>query len=158
TMTKSTWEHAPHMVTMGERWVARVIAALEASPNWPRSALFLTYDEHGGLWDHVVPPPACAPDNLLPLVGSKDPPGGFNQYGVRVPMVVVSPFARPHHVDHHVYDHTSILRFVEARFRIGALSARDANAEAPWGMFDFETPPTLLKPKRIALPTVDPVE
>jgi phospholipase C len=151
----TTSEENPQDIQVGEQFVAKVVHALMSGPGWQHTALFLTYDEHGGLYDHVVPPPACAPDGLLPQIGSGDPPGGFNQYGIRVPMVVVSPYAKPHYVGHHVYDHTSILRFIEARFTIGALSARDANAEAPWDMFDFVGPPQLLEPQKISLPAVD---
>ena len=156
-LADSTWEHAPHLPSVGQKWVAEVIQALTKSPDWPRSALFLTYDEHGGLWDHVVPPPACPPDSLLPQLGKNDVPGAFNTYGVRVPMMVVSPWAKHHHVSHEVYDHTSILRFIEARFVIGALTARDANAEAPWDMFDFDQP-SFLVPPSFAIPDVDPKE
>jgi phospholipase C len=153
-LPESTWEHAPHLPTIGQQWVARVIDALTRSPDWARSALFLTYDEHGGLWDHVVPPPACAPDSLLPQIGEHDVAAGFNQLGIRVPMMAVSPFAKKHYVSHQVYDHTSILRFIEARFVIGAISARDANAEAPWDMFDFTDPPHA-DPPAIEVPAID---
>jgi phospholipase C len=146
----ATWEHPPALPQIGERWVATVIDALGKSPDWNRSALFLAYDEHGGLFDHVPPPPACAPDEFPPESGV----GSFERLGVRVPMILVSPYARRHFVGHHVYDHTSIARFVQARFRLPALSARDANAEAPWEMFDFESPPG--PPPVVVLPEVDP--
>lgn len=151
----STWEHAPAVVTVGQRFVAEVIDALARSPNWPRSALFLAFDEHGGLFDHVPPPPACAPDGHEPELQPHDPPGGFDQLGPRVPMIVVSPFAKKNYVSHVVYDHTSILRFIAARFVLPALTARDANAEAPWDMFDFSAPPHARAPV-IDLPEVDP--
>src|SRR5690606_26380105 len=127
--------------------------ALTKSPVWARSALFLTYDEHGGLYDHVEPPPACPPDeHVVPLDDGTEP--SFDHYGIRVPFIVVSPYAKPHHVSHRVYDHTSILRFIEARFVMPAMTARDANAEAPWDMFDFSSP-AFADPPAIAIPPVD---
>jgi phospholipase C len=154
TLATSTWEHAPDVIQVGQRFVAEVVDALAKSPNWPRSALFLTYDENGGLFDHVPPPAACAPDAHAPEIEPKDPPGGFDQLGVRVPMILVSPWAKRHYVGHHVYDHTSIVRFIEALHTLPALTARDANAEAPWDMFDFSTPEEATPPA-IELPTVD---
>lgn len=142
-------EHPPSPAQLGQRFVARVIKALAESPQWSRSALFLTYDEHGGLYDHVPPPKACPPDETAPILGSNDSAGNFDEYGVRVPFIVVSPYAKRHHVSHTIYDHTSILRFVQARFVVPALSHRDANAMAPFDLFDFSEPappPTLTIP------------
>lgn len=128
-------EHPPAPATIGQAWLRKAVDALAKSKHWKRSAFFITYDEHGGLYDHVPPPKACPADdrNLEPEV--------FSSYGVRVPFLVVSPFARKGFVSHKVYDHTSIVRFVEARFVMPALSHRDANAEAPWDVFDFSAPP-----------------
>lgn len=150
-------EHPPAMAPLGERLVATVVDALTKSPSWEKSALFLTYDEHGGLYDHVVPPKACPPDDLPLKVKPGDPEVGFDQLGVRVPMMLISPYAKKHFVSHRVYDHTSIVRFVEARFVMPALSNRDANAEAPWEMFDFDSPPHLAPPA-VAIPEVDPAK
>lgn len=147
-------EHPPAVGPIGERLVATVIDALTKSPNWEKSALFLTYDEHGGLYDHVVPPKACPPDDSPLKIKAGDPEVDFDQLGIRVPMMVVSPYAKKHFVSHHVYDHTSIVRFVEARFVMPALSNRDANAEAPWEMFDFDNPPHL-EPPTVQIPEVD---
>ena len=72
--------------------------------------------------------------------------GGFNEYGVRLPFVVFSPYAKHHYVSHQVFDHTSVLRFVEARFGLPALTKRDANALAPWDVFDFKAAPKLTPP------------
>ena len=66
--------------------------------------------------------------------------GGFDRYGFRVPLFVVSPYAKAHFVSHAVHSHTSILRFIETRFGLPALSARDANADAMLDMFDFAQP------------------
>jgi phospholipase C len=147
-------EHPPAIAQVGQKFTAEVIDALTKSPLWKRSALFLTYDEHGGLFDHVVPPPACKPDDRPVRLEPGDTVAEMDQYGVRVPMMVVSPYAKKHFVGHRTYDHTSIVRFVEARFVMPALTNRDANAEAPWEMFDFDDPPHMDPPK-ITIPTID---
>lgn len=141
-------EHPPGTPQMGERLVERVVRALMASPAWRRSALFVTYDEHGGFADHVPPPEACAPDDHAPFDRSMHPAteGSFRRYGFRVPFIVVSPYAKRGFVSHTVYDHTSIVRFVEARFGLAAMTARDANANVPLDMFDFEHPPSMTPP------------
>jgi phospholipase C len=130
-------EHPPVNVQVGEKLVHDLMAALVASPDWSSSAFFLTYDEHGGFYDHVTPPPAPIPDNIPPMLGPGDTPAQFNQYGVRVPTIVVSPYAKAHYVSHVVYDHTSILRFIETRFGLPALTRRDALANPMLDMFDF---------------------
>jgi phospholipase C len=147
-------EHPPHNAQQGQLFVAKVVDAVAKSPLWARSAIFITYDEHGGLYDHVPPPPACAPDSVPPVPFDGGTKAEFTRLGIRVPMMVVSPYAKKHFVAHHTYDHTSIIRFVESRFVIPALTNRDANAEAPWEMFDFDHPPHL-EPPKITLPTVD---
>jgi len=147
-------EHPPAMPQPGQRFVAKVVDALTKSPAWSSSALFITYDEHGGLFDHVPPPPACPPGDVDPKLGPGDTVADFDRYGIRVPMMVVSPFAKKHFVGHHVYDHTSIVRFIEARFTLPAITGRDANAEAPWEMFDFDAPPHATPPA-VTVPEVD---
>jgi phospholipase C len=147
-------EHPPALAQAGQKFTAEVIDALTRSPVWSRSALFLTYDEHGGLYDHVVPPKACPPDDTAAVLEPGEAEGAFDELGVRVPMMVVSPYAKKHFVGHRTYDHTSIIRFIQARFRIPALTGRDANAEAPWEMFDFENPPHMTPPT-IQIPTID---
>jgi phospholipase C len=149
-------EHPPSNVQFGQAFTAGVIDALMHSPNWPRSAMFLMYDEHGGYYDHVVPPAACVPDATPPRLTPTSVPGAFDRYGIRVPMVAISPFSRAHFVSHRTHDHTSILRFIEARFDLPALTARDANTEPPFELFDFESPPFLTPP---VLPDaeIDPV-
>jgi phospholipase C len=66
-----------------------------------------------------------------------DVPGAFDRYGIRVPAMVISPYAKSHFVSHVVYDHTSILRFIETRFGLPALTHRDALADPMLDMFDF---------------------
>ena len=133
-------EHPPANVQVGEQFTASVISGLFKSPQWGSSALFLTYDEHGGFFDHVAPPRASVPDNIAPMLGPGDVNATFDRYGVRVPAVVVSPFAKRHFVSHRVHDHTSILRFIERRFGLPALTQRDAHANPMLEFFDFEHP------------------
>jgi phospholipase C len=130
-------EHPNGVMQVGQAFLARATKALMQSPLWPSSAIFITYDEHGGFADHVPPPAACPPDSRPPQLGTGDVPGGYDRLGMRVPMVMISPWAKKGAIAHHVMDHTSIVRFIEARFDLPAMSARDANAEAPWEMFDF---------------------
>jgi phospholipase C len=136
-------EHPSNNIQVGQHFVAEVANALMASPNWPHSALFITYDEHGGFYDSVQPPAACPPDDIQPILDGGVPGGPptfqaqFNQYGFRVPLLAVSPYAKHHYISHHVTDATSILRFVEARFDLPAMTARDANADPLFDMFDF---------------------
>jgi phospholipase C len=133
--------HPPGDVQLGEKFMHDVVDAVMHSPQWPHAAVILTFDEHGGSYDHMAPPPACAPDDLAPMLhAGDDAPGDFKTYGVRVPLIVVSPYARPNFVSHAVYDHTSIIRFIESRFKLPALTARDANADPLSDMFDFKNP------------------
>jgi phospholipase C len=149
-------EHPPGDIQVGQKFSARVVNAVMHSPQWNRAALFLTYDEHGGIYDHVPPPPACKPDSHAPMGMDGTPaPGAFDRLGFRVPFMVISPYAKRGYVSHDVLSHTSITRFIEARFRVPALTARDANSMIPIDSFDFGAPPKLDLP---SLPeaTVDP--
>ena len=86
----------------------------------------------------------------LGLLARPDNPDdiGFYELGARVPLVVISPWARPHFVSHVARDHTAITRFIEAVFDLPALTARDANSDALLDMFDFEHPPALMHPPK----------
>ncbi len=121
-------EHPPGDVQVGEAWTRSIYQATVASPVWSSTALFFTYDEAGGFGDHVPPPKGCAP--------SADQ-SDFTELGIRVPLVLVSPWAKRHHVSHEVHEHTSILRFIELLHDLPALTARDANSDALLDMFDF---------------------
>jgi phospholipase C len=132
-------EHPAGDVQGGEQWARRIVEAATTSPLWKELALFYTYDEAGGLADHVPPPTAClaSPDQTR-----------FDHYGIRVPLYLVSPWARKGYVSKKTHDHTSLLRFVELLFDLPALTGRDANADAMLDLFDFAcgrdlTPPTL---------------
>jgi phospholipase C len=138
--SKGEDEHPDNNVQIGQAWVADKIQALMKSPYWPKSALFLTYDENGGFYDHVAPPEACVPDDIAPRLKHSHLPGGFDRYGFRVPLTVISPYAKHHYVSHNVYDHTSILKFIETKFNLPALTRRDANADGLLDLFDFSSP------------------
>lgn len=138
-------------VRIGQAFVARVVNAVTASPQWGSTLLIWLYDEHGGFYDHVTSPKALAPDSIKPKLNPGDVPGGYDQYGVRVPAVVVSAYSRPHSVSNVLHDHTSVLAEIERTWNLPALTYRDANAN---GLRDFldlrrpalRTPPALSAP------------
>ena len=111
--------------------------------------LIWTYDEHGGYYDHVPPPAAVPPDDVPPALKPGDPPGGFDRYGFRVPAGVVSPYAKKNFVSHTIYDHTSILKTVEEKWNLPALTRRDANANSLFDMLDLHKKPAFLKPPKL---------
>jgi phospholipase C len=153
--TNQNDEHPPNNVQLGQAFVAGIVQALFTSPNWSDAALFITYDEHGGFYDHVPPPPACVPDATPPNLQPNDVVAAFDRFGIRVPFVVVSPFARKRYVSHTPTDQTSVLRFIETRFDLAALTNRDANADPLLEMFDFAHPP-FVTPPRLPAATVNP--
>jgi phospholipase C len=104
----------------GQQHVASLIQAVQASPYWKNTAIIITYDEHGGRWDHVAPP-----------AGDRWGPGS------RVPLIVVSPWAKHGFVDHTAYETVSILAFIEKLYNIPALGTRDAAANPLSNVFDF---------------------
>ena len=128
----------PQNMVVGEAFMAEVVNALGSSPAWKRTALVITYDEHGGYYDHVPPPVCLAPDAILPIVA----PGesmydGFERYGFRVPGMMVSPYAKRDYVSNVVFDHTSILALVERKWNLPALTFRDANANDLTDLLDL---------------------
>lgn len=133
-------EHPPADVQSGQHDSAGIYGTVSSSPQWAHAAIFYTYDEGGGFYDHVPPPPACAPDAVAPALAPTDVAGDFARYGFRVPLIVASPYAKPHYVSHVINDHTSLLRLLELRFALPALTARDANANAVLDLFDFSQP------------------
>jgi phospholipase C len=153
-------EENPQDIQAGERLIAQVANAVLHSPLWQKTALFITYDEHGGYYDHVPPPAAIAPDNIVPITvpaSLTDPsepllPGGFDRYGFRVPLLVVSPWARANYISRIVQDHTSILAFIERKWNLPALTFRDANAHPLTDYFDFKRPAFEKPPKLAAAP------
>ncbi|MCU1280483.1 MAG: Acid phosphatase [bacterium] len=116
-------------------------ADVTTSLQWPRMAVVVTFLDGGGFYDHVAPPAACRPDAWGPGPGRDALPLTFDRDGFRVPLVVVSPWARVGSVSHAPTDHASITRLIEARFGLPALTARDANADPLLDLFDFASPP-----------------
>jgi len=128
----------PQNIVVGDALLAKVVRALGASRLWGSTLLVVTYDEGGGYYDHIRPPPALAPDAVTPMVQPGEQPyDGFARYGFRVPAVVVSAYAKRGYVSHALYDHTSILATIERRWNLPSLSARDANANDLSGMLDL---------------------
>jgi phospholipase C len=107
-------------VLSGDRHIADFVARLQASKQWPRMAIIVTYDENGGFWDHVPPPPG---DRWGP--------------GMRIPAMIISPLARRGYVDHTPYDTTSILKFITRRFGLEPLLGVRAAAGDLTRAFDF---------------------
>jgi phospholipase C len=131
-------QHPVQDLAHGELLVARVYRALRASPAWPRAALLLVWDEHGGFFDHVPPPATVAPDARR---AARYPSFAFARLGPRVPAVLVSPWIERGTVDHGVRDHTAIVASLRRRFGLGApLGRRDAGALDVWGALRRDTP------------------
>ena len=151
-------EESPQDIAIGAAYAASVINAVLASPAWPRTLLVFTYDEHGGYYDHVPPPAAPVPDGIPPQITvPPDLPGGFDRYGFRVPTVIASPWAKPNYVSHVVSDHTSILKLIETKWNLPALSYRDANASNLLDCVDFTAPrPPFLVPPTLPGPNLAP--
>jgi len=202
-------EHPPTDIQRGQAYVSLVLNAVRNGPFWKDSIVFVTYDEHGGFYDHAKSAPApqggaLSPDGIAPgqcedlffppfsefpgggaecsynLVSTTDtslkdaeqlcpqlasnPTGpypqdcaNFNQLGVRVPFIAVSPFSKPSYVSHTVGDHTSMLALIERRFLTISgvtqhLTKRDQYANPLEDMFDFENSPSLGTPLTQAAP------
>jgi phospholipase C len=138
-------QHPLDDMTQGEWLIKRVYEAIRQSPHWNESALLITYDEHGGFYDHVVPPPATPPGDAafsrLNIHGFD-----FAQLGVRVPAVIVSPLIEKGTIDHRVYDHSSVPATLIKLFDLPAvdgkrnLTARDAAANTFESVFSRDEP------------------
>jgi len=142
-------QHPPHDIRYGEKLIADVYNAVRASQCWKNTLLVVTYDEHGGCYDHMPPPQAMPPD--------ANPAGAFtfNRYGVRVPAVLISPYippgskvravpqGLPHVGPPYPFDHTSIIATLSLLFNLPSLTRRDAVA------------PDLLGPCSLADPVND---
>jgi phospholipase C len=141
-------------ISIGEAYAATIVEAVLGSPKWDSTALIYIYDEHGGWYDHVPPVPAVRPDDVPPeITVPPDQPGAYDYTGFRVPCAVVSPWAKRNHVSHLVYDHTSILKMVETKWNLPAMTYRDANARDLLDFFDFSAKePPFAEPPRLAAP------
>jgi phospholipase C len=151
-------EHPDNNVQQGAAYVESLISGpkgLMNSVSWKDSVFILTYDEAGGLYDHVPPlatvnPDGMAPKDLQPgdICAAK---GGsncdFNYSGFRVPLIVISPFAKKNYVSHTPADYTAILKFIEKRFLNGtSLTRRDAAQIDMTEFFDFQGVPWATAP------------
>jgi phospholipase C len=108
----------------GPRWVTQVVNAIGKSQYWSSTAIILLWDDWGGLYDNVPPPQV-----------------NYHSLGMRVPMIVISPFAKPHHISHTEYDFGSILKFIEQNFGLGSLGTTDVSANSMSDIFDFNQKP-----------------
>ena len=157
-------------VQTGSNYAASLINALMSSPSWKDSVFFLSFDEGGGFYDHVPPQPTVSPDGIAPsdLVTGSSPdicaPGNgaggytcnFTLTGYRVPLIVISPFAKKHYVSHTVADYTALLKFIETRFNLPSLNARDAAQMDMTEFFDFANQPWATPPTPPSQPTNGP--
>jgi phospholipase C len=139
-------EHPDANIQLGAAYVKTLIDALMNSTAWHDSVFILAYDEGGGVYDHVPPFKVVAPDDIPPQLGPSDLPGDFTLSGFRVPLMVVSPFVKPHFVSHTNRELTSILKLIETRFNLPPLTQRDAAADDMTEFFDFINPPVFLTP------------
>lgn len=159
-------EHPDNNIQTGAAFVQSIIAALMNSDAWNDSVFILSYDEGGGLYDHVPPFTVPLPDGFAPG-DCPDPNNGsfgycrvgklggtFDLTGFRVPVIVISPFSKPHFVSHTPRDYTAILAFIEKTFNVPPLTARDAFWQDPSRdmseFFDFSAPNLLTAPTGVA--------
>ncbi len=153
-------EHPRDDITRGEGLVQRVYEAIRASDHWDSSMLVIAYDEHGGFYDHVVPPAAPSPGDVGPDYGNNRHGFDFTQLGVRVPAVVISPLIPKNTIDHTTYDHSSVPATVGALFGTPPLTERDRHAENLLHLLSLsepraDTPLTLPRPAISGLPDCD---
>lgn len=113
-------EHPEYNFCHGENWTTKVVNAIMTSPMWKDTAIFLTWDDYGGFFDHVPPPQV---DDF-----------GF---GIRVPLLVISPYSKSGHVSHELSEFSSVLRFIEDNWGLPQLTHRDRNATPLLDSFDF---------------------
>lgn len=123
-------EHPPASVCVGENWTVQQINAVMQGPDWESTVVFLTWDDFGGFYDHVAPPPV---DNF--------------GLGPRVPFLIISPWARSGYIEHKPLEFSSVLKFIEDRFDLDRLTERDEKSNDLFNAFDFNTraqPPLIL--------------
>ncbi len=143
-------EHPDNNVQTGAQFAASLINPLMESSSWKDSVFIETYDEGGGFFDHVPPMPEVNPDGIAPMLAPTNAPGeNFTKSGFRVPMFVVSPYAKKNYVSHTPMDFTAALKLIETRFGLPNLTERDKAMPDMTEFFDFSTPkgPWAVPPK-----------
>lgn len=136
-------EHPLNPVDKGARYARQLVSALINNPTWKDSVMFITYDEGGGLYDHVPPMQTVNPDGKTPKLIAGDPKGDFTFSGFREPLMVISSFAKPGYVFHTPADFTALLKFIEKRFNLPNLNQRDAFQPDMEEYFDWPGAPNL---------------
>lgn len=126
--TAQASDHASLNAGLGPSWVASIVNTIGASKYWSDTAIFITWDDWGGWYDHVAPP----------IYDSYE-------YGFRVPLIVVSPYAKVAYVSHVAHHFGSIMRFIEENFGVDPLGYADSRADALGDCFDFSQTPTTFK-------------
>jgi phospholipase C len=129
-------DHAGNVGTTGPSWVASVVNGIGNSPYWADTAIFITWDDWGGWYDHVAPPQvrvSCATWGC-----------GY-VYGFRVPLIVVSPYVKAQHISHAQHDFGSILKFIESTYSLPSLGFADVAADDFSDCFDFNQTPLQFK-------------
>jgi phospholipase C len=137
---------------IGQQYVAQVMNAFVNSSAFNDGVFILTYDEGGGLYDHVVPLAAVNPDGIKPFLTEDHVPGDFDRTGFRLPLIVVSAWVKPHYVSHVPTDFTAILKLIEKRFDLPHLTLRDAEASDMTDFFDFSKVQFSEPPDHIPVP------
>jgi phospholipase C len=117
-------EHPEYSMCHGENWTTEIVNAIMESPEWDSTAIFITWDDYGGFYDHVPPPQV---DDF-----------GF---GIRVPLLVISPYAKEGFVSHELGEFSSVLRFIEDNWELTQLTHRDRDATPLLSAFDFDQAP-----------------
>jgi phospholipase C len=134
-------QHPVGSVAMGEAWIKQIYEIIRNSPVWERSMLILTWDEHGGFYDHCAPPVAVPPGD--PDDDSHNKHGfRFDRLGVRVPAIVISPWIPKNIIDHRIYDHSSIPATIERFTGIDPLTQRDRYANSVTTLLTLPAPRT----------------
>ena len=131
-------EHPPNSTCLGENWTVQQINAIMQGPEWGSTAIFVTWDDFGGFYDHVPPP-------IVDQFG----------LGPRVPLLIISPFTIPGHISHTVLEHASVLKTIEERFGLPPLTNRDATVHDTRDSFNFNQsplPPLVLQPRSCPIP------
>ena len=161
----SSSDSSPSRTQNGALYVSEIINSLMTSSSWKNSAFILTYDEFGGIYDHVSPQKAASPDGIAPKdllpgdicnKGQTGPTCNFVYTGYRVPLIVVSPYAKKHYVSHTVADTTAILKLIETRFNLPSLTKRDAAQMNMTEFFNFAHPAWMTPPTPPVQNTSDP--